>query len=319
MIRRIVCVLLACLFLVLPLYGCGGERDEARVRIVCTVFPFYDWVRNIVGDVEGVEVLWLADNGSDLHSYQPSAADLIALGDADLVVYVGGTSDGWVTDAIKQGGKKNGMPLVKEEGVTLRPVSAESGHSHEDGHQHEEDEHLWLSLRNAAVCVERICERLCALDAEYAEQYRSNATSYKEALLTLDASFAESVAKAEKPRLLFADRFPFVYLLEDYGIEYRAAFSGCTTDVDADFSTVIKLAQTADAWNLSYIMVTESSDGSLAESVNRASQQKNRTVLRLESMQAIRKEQAQKGMTYRSVMEENFSAVRTALGLNLDQ
>ena len=153
----------------------------------------------------------------------------------------------------------------------------------------------------------------------YAEQYRSNATSYKETLLTLDASFAESVAKAEKPRLLFADRFPFVYLLEDYGIEYRAAFSGCTTDVDADFSTVIKLAQTADAWNLSYIMITESSDGSLAESVNRASQQKNRTVLRLESMQAIRKEQAQKGMTYRSVMEENFSAVRTALGLNLEQ
>ncbi len=316
--KKFVCVLLVALLVALPLCGCGDGRSEARVRVVCTVFPLYDWVRTIVGDVEGVEVLWLSDKGSDLHSFQPSAADMIDIASAELTVFVGGVSDTWVEDALAQGNRENGMALSREEGVTLRPVSSESGHSHEDGHSHEEDEHLWLSLRNAILCVERITERLCAIDGAYADAYRANAAAYTEKLRSLDTSFSESVGKAEGARVVFADRFPFVYLFEDYGIEYRAAFSGCTTDVDADFSTVIELARTADEWGLSYLMVTESSDGALAESINRASERKNRAVLRMESMQAIRREQAEGGMTYLTVMEENFLTLLQALALDID-
>jgi zinc transport system substrate-binding protein len=285
------------------------------VRIVCTVFPFYDWVRNVVGDVTGVEVLWLADNGSDLHSFQPSASDMVQVASADLVIYVGGTSDAWIGDAIDNGTKKGGMPLSSVEGVVLRPVSAESGHSHKDGHHHEEDEHLWLSLRNAATCVEEITRRLCELDGDYAEIYRANAEKYLTELCSLDASFAQMVAEVgENPRLLFADRFPFVYLTEDYGIEYRAAFSGCTTDVDADFSTVIDLARAVDEWGLRYVMTTDGSDRSLAESVIRATVSKDAGILSMESMQAVRAEDAENGLTYLSAMERNLSVLRQALG-----
>ncbi len=316
--KRIFCGLLVCLLLLLPLYGCGGERDQARVKIVCTVFPFYDWVKNVVGDVEGVEVLWLADNGSDPHSFQPSASDMVEVSTADLVLYVGGVSDVWVGEALKNGEKGSGMPLLTEEGVTLRPVSAESGHSHEDGHAHEMDEHLWLSLRNAVICVERIALRLSELDAEHADAYRSNAREYMEKLQAQDSSFTKNVAEAEKNRILFADRFPFVYLTEDYHIEYRAAFSGCTTDTDADFSTVIDLAEVVDQWELRYVMVTESSDLSLAESVIRATKDKNHVVLRMNSMQAVRAEEAESGMTYLSVMEQNLLTLLRALELDLD-
>ena len=311
--KRLFCVFLAFLLLTFPLCGCGGEREDARVKIVCTVFPFYDWARNVVGSVDGVEILWLADNGSDLHSFQPSASDIIEIASADLVVYTGGVSDGWIADALKNGKGDGGLALSVADGIVLRPVSAESGHSEEDGHSHEVDEHLWLSLNNALAAVEEIAERLCRLDPDYAETYRSNAEAYAEQLRSLDRSFAESLAGETSLRLLFADRFPFVYLTEDYGIEYRAAFSGCTTDVDADFSTVIGLAEIADQWGLRYIMVTESADTSLAESVIRTTESKDQTVLRLESMQAVRREQAERGMTYLSAMEENFATILQAL------
>ncbi len=317
MMKRMICGLLVCLLLVLPLCGCG-DREEARIKVVCTVFPLYDWVRNVVGDTEGVEILWLADNGSDLHSFQPSASDMIELATADLAVYVGGVSDAWVGDSLKNGKVNSGMPLSKEEGILLRPVSAESGHTDEDGHTHETDEHLWLSLENAILCVERIALRLGELDAAYAEEYRANAEEYTAKLRGLASSFGERIAGVEQPRVLFADRFPFVYLIEEYGIEYRAAFSGCTTDVDADFSTVIELANTVDRWGLRYVLVTESSDLSLAEGVIRATEGKDQTVLRMDSMQAVRAEEAESGVTYLSVMEENLSTLLLALGLDLN-
>ena len=316
--RRIACLILACLLVALPLCGCSGEKDEARVQIVCTVFPFYDWVRNIVGDVEGVEILWLSDNGSDLHSFQPSASDMIAIASADLTVYAGGMSDAWIEEALKNAKSESGMPLFSVEGVRARPVAAEWGHDHEDGHDHDADEHLWLSLRNAAVCVEAISLRLCELDGENGEVYRANAEAYAKRLRSLDAGALEAFSVAEAPRALFADRFPFVYLLEDYGIEYRAAFRGCTTDVDADFSTVIELARTLDEWSLRYVLVTESSDGSLADRVIRASSQKDCRVLRLTSMQAVRRSEAEEGLTYLSAMEQNFLILLQALELDLD-
>ena len=202
--------------------------------------------------------------------------------------------------------------------MVVRPVSAESGHSHEDGHNHEMDEHVWLSLKNAMVAVDRIALRLGELDAVYKEEYRANADAYIERLRRLDVSFAEHIQNATNPRLLFADRFPFVYLTEDYGIGYRAAFSGCTTDTDADFSTVIGLAETADRWGVRYLMVTENSDGALAESVIRATKSKNQTVLRMNSMQAVRAEEAESGTTYLSVMERNLLVLLQALQLDLD-
>ena len=316
--KRILCALLACACLLLPLVGCGEARDGARVKIVCTVFPLYDWVRTVVGDRSDVEILWLTDNGSDPHSFQPSAKDMVEIATADLVVYIGGVSDAWVEEALKNGKAGSGLALSEEEGIVLRAVSSESGHGREDGHSHEVDEHIWLSLRNASVSVSAIARRLGALDGENADTYAERARAYAEELRAMDLSFAWNLSQAEEPRLVFADRFPFVYLTEDYGIEYRAAFSGCTTDTDADFSTVDRLAGVINEWDVPYVMVTEGADRSLAESVIRATKKKNQTLLSMESMQAVRREQAENGMSYLSVMEENLRVLLRALELDLD-
>lgn len=310
--KKITALCLALLLLCLPLCACGTKKNEARVTVVCTVFPIYDWVRNIVGETDGVRVLWLADNGSDLHSYQPSAEDMIDIATADLTVFVGGASDSWVRDAVKNSSSGEGMALSEIDGVTLRAVSRESGHTHdgeeESDHHHETDEHLWLSLKNAAAAVRAICEKLCELDESCAETYRLNADRYLAQINAWDQRYSE--LNASSLYLIFADRFPFVYLTEDYGMEYQAAFSGCTTDTDADFSTVIRLAEAADRHQARCILVTESSDQSLAQSVIRATQSKNQTVAVMNSLQSVTAAQCADGVTYLSVMEENFETLR---------
>jgi zinc transport system substrate-binding protein len=309
MMKKFFCGFLAALLLGLSLVGCAETGEKARVSVVCTVFPLYDWTRRVVGDVEGVEVIWLSDQGTDLHSFQPSAEDVMRIASADLTVFVGGVSDGWVREALRQSSGE-ALALSEWEGVTLRCVSDESGHGHEDGHDHETDEHIWLSLKNAAVSVEAIRQALGEIDGEHAEEYGENAETYLAELRELDGRYAETVAEAAEPRLLFADRFPFVYLTEDYGVDYVAAFSGCTTDVDADFSTVVRLSETADRWETEYVMVTENSDGALAEGVIRASSNPHRRVARMNSLQSVRRADAEGGVTYLSVMEENLTVLR---------
>ncbi len=309
MFKKMLCGMLGLLLLACSAVGCGRAEEEAELRIVCTVFPIYDWVRNIVGDTEGVEVIWLCDNGADPHSYQPSAKNMVDLAKADLTVYVGGTSDAWVEEALHNQASDSGLALLSAEGVTSRCMSAESGHDHGDGHDHATDEHIWLSLKNAMAAVEAVTERLCALDGERAEEYRANAAAYRDSLALLDARYEKATDSAETPRVVCADRFPFVYLMEDYGIEYAAAFSGCTTDVDADFSVVLRLAQQLDAWDLKYILITEGSDLGLAESMKSMTAKKDQTVVAMDSLQSVSRKRSEEGITYLSVMEGNYSVL----------
>ncbi len=315
-LKKTVCIIFACLLLLLSLGSCGRDgTEEEGLSIVCTVFPLYDWIKNTVGEDSDAEIFWLTDGGTDLHSFQPSAEDMIRIATADLVVYVGGSSDGWIEEALKNSSAK-GLALSRSEGVTLRAVSSESGHSHEDGHGHETDEHIWLSLRNAEASVRAICRALAESDPEGAERYRANSEEYIGKLRALDASYAAAVAEAEDPRLIVADRFPFVYLTEDYGIEYAAAFSGCTTDVDADLAMVIRLADRIGEWKAERILITERSDGSLAESVIRASGIEGLFVERMNSLQSVDAKSCAEGMTYLSAMEENLAALRRILGVS---
>ena len=315
--KRICALVLVCALVILSvaLTGCADKKDDGQLDILCTVFPIYDWVRNITGDAEGAQVSLLVKNGADLHSFQPSFADMAAIRDCDVLIYIGGESDKWVEDSLDEG--TVAIKLSELDEVTLYQVSADSiaeGHSHEDGEDHHEahdhsegfDEHLWLSLKNATVVCEAVRDTLCELDSENAQTYSENTAAYIRELSELQGRMSE-VAKTISEPLIFADRFPFVYLLEDHGIEYYAAFEGCTTDTDANFDTIIGLAQRLAASECGYVFVTEGFSARLVESViNESGVTAEKAVL--DSMQSISENDID-DKSYTAIMEENISVL----------
>ena len=324
--KRLICITLA-LLLTLPLLtGCAGEKkSDGGIKIVCTVFPQYDWIRNILGDSEEIELTLIIQNGADPHSYQPTATDVMNISSCDMIVTLGGDSEKWVDEALEraQNADVKKIELAEIEGMTLREISSSSHTHEEDGHEHEHDhdhgafdEHLWLSVKNAITATKALTAEICKLDANNSDTYQSNATGYISSLETLDEEYASVASNVpeENRFVLFADRFPFVYLLSDYDIEYQAAFEGCTTDTDADFDTVIKLINEADKHSVSYIAVTESSDGALAETVASSTKKKDIQILTLNSLQRVNKKDINNGVSYLGVMRENLQTLKTALG-----
>lgn len=321
MIKKWLVVLLLLSMLLVCMAGCGEREENDTVKIVCTVFPVYEWARNIVGEAENVEIVWLACNGTDIHSYQPTTKDIVDMLSCDLLLYVGGETETWVEQSLKHR-KTEGqllMNLAEAEGVVLRQVSAESivGEAHEHIHEHDHahtngaiDEHIWLSLRNAAACSSAIADVLCQIDPEQEAMYRDNLQTYIGQLQALDEAYESTFAEANDPILLFADRFPFVYLAEDYGIRYVAAFEGCTTEAEVTPETVLHLAHHADEWKLDWIMITESSDGTLAEAIIRATEEKNQEVAVLDSIQSVDQWEMESGESYLGIMERNLSVLR---------
>ena len=320
-------ILLISLTFVLP--SCAKKEDEEKIKIVCTQFVQYDWMRQIIGQSDRIELSLLVDNGADIHSYQPTAVDIMEISDCDMIVYLGLDIDGWVSEALERANNAHTrkIALTECEGVTLRnisSVSAEHSHDRHEEHDHEGhnhgslDEHVWLSLKNAAAITEELCTELCTLDPEGEAKYRANTENYISKLRKLDEEYAETVALADEDErfVLFCDRFPFVYLFEDYGIEYSAAFEGCSTDSNADFATVLRLIGEADEHSLDCVMVTESADRALANTVASSSKNGIDRVLALDSLQAVSRGQIEDGRTYLSVMKENLSVLKLALGIN---
>ena len=309
--RWIALLLVVCCLLPLCV-GCGKKETSDKLQILCTVFPLYDWVKNIVGDSDSVELSLLITNGSDLHSYQPSAEDMMKIASADLFFFVGGVSDKWIEDALLAHSSESRVDVKMTEipQILLREICSDSTlehHSHEHGAI---DEHLWLSLENAKIASSYLCEQICRLDEEKSERYRENLTQYTASLSALSEEYTTFVSSVDEPMLLCADRFPFVYLAEDYGIRYIAAFEGCSTDANASPDTILRLAKALDEHSLRAIVVTERSDGRLAESVRAASRDKDQTILRLNSMQSVSKTEIDGGADYLNIMEENLEALR---------
>ena len=328
--KRFICALLALCFLfsVCSCSATNKKDSDAKLKILCTLFPQYDWLRNITAGVDGIEISLIIANGTDPHSYQPTAADIMNISNCDMLIYIGGDSDTWVKKAIERSKNQsiNTVALIELEGIKLHNISSAS-HSHE-GHSHGEhsherhshsalDEHIYLSLENACVTVNKLANELCKIDPANSESYLKNSLEYTLKLKNLSQSFNAEIEKIpEHDRfILFADRFPFVYLLSDYKIHYSAAFEGCTTDVDADFDTVIRLIQEANEHNVNYIAVTESSDKALANTVISSTESKAQKIITLNSMQSITKSKIENGITYISIMEENIDQVKTALNI----
>lgn len=330
-VRFVALAVLVCLILsvCLSLCACFDREDDGKIKIACTLFPQYDWLRSIVGESEAIELSLIVKNGTDMHSYQPTAADIMEISDCDMIVYLGGEVDTWVSEALQRAEREDikKIALTECEGVTLRNISSTSGgHDHADGHSHGEhdghshgafDEHLWLSLRNAARLCETLCDAVCELDADNAAIYRANAASYTSQINELDRKCSDAVASVDEHDrfMLFCDRFPFVYLLEDYGVEYSAAFEGCTTDVDADFATVLRLISELEEHSTGCVIITEGSDRALAETVTASARGFSGDILVMNSLQAVSLAQIAEGISYLSVMEENLGVMKLALGI----
>ncbi len=305
-------------------FGCEEQEADGKINILCVLFPEYDWAKNIVGNSEDITVKLLISNGTDMHSYQPTARDIALISECDLLVYGGGDATEWIGEALLLAENEgvNTLDISKIEGVRLHEISS-SSHEHEDGshtshegHDHSgHDEHLWLSLKNAAVIVGAMGDRIACFDEANREKYILNAKLYREKLGALDIRLEELVkgAPEEDRFLLFADRFPFVYLLYDYGIGYRAPFEGCSTDANADFATVVSLIKEADAHGCKYIALTESGDEALADTVMSSAKRGDMETVRLHSMQSVRREEIENGASYLSYMEDNFEVLKKIL------
>ncbi len=474
----------------------ANDANEKKLKVVTTIFPEYDWVKNIAGEeAENMDLTMLLDNGVDLHSYQPTADDIMKISDCDLFVYVGGESDAWVEDALKEAVNKNMqvvnlLDVLKDsikteeakpgmqaedghnhgyshfedsdvqdrtladwdgdwqsvypylEDGTLDPVmakKAESGekteeeykeyyengyktdvsqitidaenntmcfvkdgvaskatyaykgyqiydyasgsrgvryffeatsgdegapkyvqfsdhgiapgkaeHFHiyagndgfdalsqemenwptyypanmsgteivEDMLEHEEkeyDEHVWLSLRNAQTLCNAIAESLETVDPAHKDVYAANLESYNEKLSALDAQYQDTVADASQKTLLFGDRFPFRYMVDDYGLNYYAAFAGCSAESEASFETISFLAKKVDELGLKNIMTIENSDQKIAQTIRDNTKDKNQEILSMDSMQSTTSDDVKNGTTYLSVMEDNLKVLKEAL------
>ena len=341
------------------LSGCGSSKknNDKKLSIVTTIFPEYDWVMNILGDKkDNADVTMLLDNGVDLHSYQPTADDIVKIKTCDMFIYVGGESDEWVEDVLETADNKDMVVInlleglgdqVKEEELIEGMQGEEHDHEHDDHedhddhdeedhdhdeheedhdedhdheheHHHEEgeveyDEHVWLSLKNASILVDKISGKLQTLDATNADTYEKNAKAYIEKLNALDKEYEEAVAAGSIKTLLFGDRFPFRYLVDDYGLDYYAAFIGCSAETEASFETIAFLSQKTDELNLHTILTIEGSDQKIAKTIVENTTSKDQQILILGSMQSVTSKDVKDGANYYSVMEKNLEVLKEAL------
>ena len=300
----------------------GSQAESAadeKIRIVTTIFPEYDWVREILGDkADSAEITMLLDNGVDLHSYQPTADDIIKLSDCDLFVYVGGESDGWVEDALKSAANRDRKVInlldvlgdsVKEE-ETVEGMQEEE----EDHEEKEYDEHVWMSLKNARTLVGAISAALQELDPDNKDAYAANADAYGQKLSALDAEYQKAVSAGTYRTLLFGDRFPFRYLVDDYGLSYYAAFAGCSAESEASFETVSFLARKVDEGKLPCVLTIEGKNHKIAETIVQNTAGKNQKILTMDSMQSTTAQDVARGTTYLSLMTKNLDVLKEALG-----
>lgn len=334
--NRILAFVLALVLGIGLLSGCGknesgnGKTEEKttdntdKISVVCTTFPQYDWVREIIGEEEEkFELTLLLDNGVDLHNYQPTAEDIAKIGSADVFIYVGGESDQWVDDALKEATNKDMKVInllevmgdkVKEEEI-VEGMQAEEEEGEEEGEEEETeyDEHVWLSLKNACILVPAISDALQSVDSEDAEKLAENGDAYVQKLSELDKEYEQMVQSATHKTVIFGDRFPFRYLVDDYNLDYYAAFVGCSAETEASFDTITFLAGKVDELQVPAILVIENSDQKIAETIKENTTGKDQDILVMNSLQSVTNDDISDGFNYLKAMQENLDVLKQAL------
>lgn len=311
--KKLLCLILVILMLIPCFCACGNMTAEAP-ELVVTIFPLYDFAREILGEnPAGLDIELLQKNGTDLHNFQPSAEDVALIGLAKLFVYIGGESDEWAEAALAQ--TKPGKVCRMMDAVNALEEQTVEGMQEEEEEEEEgvADEHIWLSLRNAQKMVQKLCDDICAVDPANEALYRANAAAYTQKLSALDEAYQTAVSEAANDTILVADRFPFRYLAADYGLTYYAAFSGCAASLDVSFETVAFLSEKLKELQLPAVLMIDGSDGSVAQTVVQTAGTDTK-ILTLHSCQCVSNAELSNGTTYYDIMLTNLDILKEALG-----
>lgn len=286
-------------------------KESGRISIVTTIFPIYDWVKNIVGDTDA-EVHLLSKPGVDIHSFQPSVADIVKIVDSDVFIYVGGESDMWIQDALKNIDRDKTAAIDCIKTLASRAKKEELIEGMQGEEEDTVDEHIWLSIKNAYIIVKKIADEMCSKDKRNAQAYKSNAEKYLEKLENMDKMYSLSTGQYSDKVVVFADKFPFRYLMDDYGIKCYAAFPGCSSESKASFETIKFLSRKIDENHISVILKIEDTPKDLSYSVKNNTFYQNQEILTLDSMQSTMHKRSAKN-DYLDIMYSNLDIIEKAL------
>ena len=294
--------LLLALCLLLTACSAGAESGGEPLRVVATDFPCYDLARQVLGSDASLTLL--IRPGMDTHTYEPTPADAKAVYEADVLIYIGGTSDAWVEDMLADA---PGVAAVRMMDSVQPLEEAHAEHGHEDISY---DEHIWTSPVNMRAMLSSVEEALCAADPDGASTYRANAEAYDAQLVQLDQTFRDLVSGAARTELIFADRFPFLYFAREYGLSYVSAFSGCSDEAQPSVQAVAALIDAVEKDGVPVIYVIEMSTGDVARAV---AEQTGAEIVEMHSCQSVTGEEFEAGETYLSLMTRNVEALRKGL------
>ena len=294
--------LLLALCLLLTACSAGAESGGEPLRVVATDFPCYDLARQVLGSDASLTLL--IRPGMDTHTYEPTPADAKAVYEADVLIYIGGTSDAWVEDMLADAPGVMAVRMMD----SVQPIEeAHAEHGHEDISY---DEHIWTSPVNMRAMLSSVEEALCAADPDGASTYRANAEAYDAQLVQLDQTFRDLVSGAARTELIFADRFPFLYFAREYGLSYVSAFSGCSEEAQPSVQAVAALIDAVEQDGVPVIYVIEMSTGDVARAV---AEQTGAEIVEMHSCQSVTGEEFEAGETYLSLMTRNVEALRKGL------
>lgn len=294
----------------------SGDANPSEIVILCTGFSQYDWASNIVGDTSGIKIETLFKNGIDTHNYQPTAEDIIKISNCDLIIYTGGESDKPITDIINSLG--DNKPVIINMMEELKDSLLCVGEAHPNiEYTHmalsEYDEHIWLSLKNAQTLCRIISDNIIALDQDNLEIYNQNTTEYISKLSDLDYKYAQMIDNSIRQEIIFADKYPFAYLANDYNLTCFSAFPGCSAETDASFETILSLASKIDDLKLTSVITIDGGSTNIDEAVIANSRSTDIKTLSLNSLQSVSEDEFRAGLTYLSAMEDNFNIIKESL------
>ena len=308
--------LLPILLCALLLTGCAAPReiaDDGKMSVVCTLFPYYDFARQIAG--EHASVTLLLAPGREAHSFEPTPRDALTIANADVFIYNGGEGETWVEDLLDAAGENIGTSACMMDYVDAREEEIVEGmqvreEAEEDSDEIEYDEHIWTSPENAVILCRAVCEAMCSQDEANAEFYRVNCEDYCAQLTALDEQFGALRAEAKRDLLVFADRFPLLYFCNRYDLRYRAAFHGCSTDTEPSLATLKYLIDKVNGEHIPVVCTIDLSSRRIAEAVSEST---GAEIVTLWSMQTISRADFDAGETYVSLMTRNLDALRKGL------
>lgn len=310
-------VFYALCFMVL-LTGCvnntGTFKDNGKLNIVTTIFPYYDFAKHVAGDKANLRLIVPA--GMDTHSFEPAASDMIDIGNADVIIYNGGEMELWVGKVLEAATDNNiitgkMMDYVNtftEEDVT--GLGKEHHHNEENEETEEIDEHIWTSPANAVKIISKIADILSEADKENASYYHNNASQYINKIKKLDKEFKKIASSSEKDYLIFADRFPLRYFVEEYGLSYNAAFAGCSSETEPGADIIAFLTDKAKSENIHVILKIELTSSKVADAIAETAGAK---VMTFNTCHNVTKKQFKSGITYYDLMKANADVLKKAL------